>query len=315
MSSFTASERLTRLLGVIPWVAANGGVRIDEVAHRFNYPRADLLADLNDVVLFVGVHPFTPDTMIEVTIADDRVWIRYAPFFNRPLRLTPREGLSLLVAGQAILAVSGADDAAGPLQSALTKLGAALGGQALAIQLGTAPEETIAVVRRSIAESRCVRLDYYSYGRDERRERVVEPAHLFADDGEWYVSGHCRHAGAERVFRVDRIRGATLLDEHFTPRGARAAVPVTEPAVALPRVTLSLAPDAAWVPDHYPHDSVVTGEDGRLLVTLPVTAPAWLDRLLVGLGPSAVVVDAPEGLGDARRAAAARRILARYSGA
>ena len=47
--------------------------------------------------------------------------IRLAEYFERPLRLTPAEGLALLAAGRASLSVPGADDN-GPLATALDKL-------------------------------------------------------------------------------------------------------------------------------------------------------------------------------------------------
>ena len=119
-----ASERLARLLSVIPWVAdLPDGVLIDDIAERFDYPRNQLLDDLQDVLFFVGVHPFTPDSLIEVDVSDDRVAIRYAEWFSRPLRLSPEEGARLLTAGRSVLALvdDGADDEASPLLRALTK--------------------------------------------------------------------------------------------------------------------------------------------------------------------------------------------------
>ena len=99
----TARDRLARLLAVIPWVAAHDGAALDDISERFDYPRDQLLADLQDVVFFVGVHPFTPDTLIDVDIREDRVWIRYADWFAKPLRLTAEEGARLLTAGRSVL--------------------------------------------------------------------------------------------------------------------------------------------------------------------------------------------------------------------
>ena len=49
----------------------------------------------------------------------------------------------------------------------------------------------------------------------------------------------------------------------------------------------------------------------RRVVTLAVAAAPWLERLLIGLGPAARVVDGPPELADGARRAAAR-ILDRY---
>ena len=77
-----------------------------------------------------------------------------------------------------------------------------------------------------------------------------------------------------------------------------------------PRVTLELAPNAAWVAEAYPAESTTTRPDGTLEVVLAVSEPAWLERLLVRLGPEARVIHPDE----TRRAGAdaARRVLARY---
>ena len=309
---FSATDRLTRLLAIIPWVASHGGASLDEIAGKFSYPKDDLVGDLTGVVQYVGVPPYTPDTMIEVTIADERVWIDYADYFNRPMRLKPDEAGLLLTAGRAVLGVMG-DEESGPLLSALAKLTSALDDpSAFEIRLGDASEETMAILRTSIAEHRQVHIDYYSYGRDQRTERTIDPARFFSDDGQWYVAGYCHLASADRVFRVDRIRKATVLDTVFDRPTDPPGLQLLDPAAGVPRVTLEVAPGARWVLDQYPHDSSEETDDGWMRLTLPVAARPWIERLLVRLGPEVRVIDAPEDLGIAGRNAAAARILARY---
>ena len=309
---FSATDRLTRLLAVIPWVARHGGTSLDEIASKFAYPKDDLVSDLTDVVQFVGVPPYTPDTMIEVTIEDEHVWIHFADYFNRPMRLSPQEGGLLLSAGRAVLGVMGDHDS-GPLLSALAKLTSALDDPAaLEIRLGDASEETMAILRTAISEHRQVHIDYYSYGRDLRTERTIDPARFFSDEGQWYVAGYCHLANADRVFRVDRIRKATLLDTMFDRPTDPPGLQLLDPAAGLPRVTIDVSPDARWVLEQYPNDGSESLEGGWTRLRLPVAAQPWIERLLVRLGPDVRVVDAAEDLGIAGRNAAAARILARY---
>jgi predicted DNA-binding transcriptional regulator YafY len=77
------------------------------------------------------------------------------------------------------------------------------------------------------------------------------------------------------------------------------------------RVTLELAPSAAWVAEAHPAESTTTRSDGTIEIVLAVSEPVWLERLLVRLGPEARVLH-PE---EARRAGgdAATRVLARYN--
>ena len=180
------------------------------------------------------------------------------------------------------------------------------------IRLAAGDEPVLQVIREGIGTGRCIDIDYYSYGRDVETSRVVEP-HRCLYDGFWYLMAHCRLAEASRVFRLDRVRRAELTDEVFQPPDdvveAMDGIPVDG---SLPEVTLLLDPGVRWVVDQYPHTGLDSGPDGRLRVTLPVTADRWLERLLLRLGPAAEVVVAPPGLGTDLRAAAARRVLARY---
>ncbi|MFN0088766.1 MAG: helix-turn-helix transcriptional regulator [Acidimicrobiales bacterium] len=308
----TANERVRRLLAVVPWIAARDGPTVDEVCARFGLRRSELLADL-EVVWMVGLHPFTPDELVEVVIEDDRVWIHYAEFFARPQRLAPEQALALLAAGATALAAPDAEPA-GPLASGLAKLAAVLGvdaEHAVAVRLGPAPQDVMELMHRAIALHRRVELDYYTYGRDDRATRVVDPYRVYSAQSEWYLAGHCHRAGALRVFRLDRIRRAELLDSSFEPPAELPELGAYESSDTDPRVVLRVAAAARWVIEQYPHERVVELEDGAFELTLPVSAPAWLERLLLRLGPHAQVVRADPPLDPAAGASAARRILAR----
>ena len=308
----SASDRVARLLAVIPWIAAHDGPTVDEICERFAVSRRKLLDDL-EVIMFVGVPPYTPDTLIDVTIDGDRVWLRFADVFARPLHLTPEQGLALVAAGAASQGLPGSDHE-GPLATALAKLADVLGvdpAEAVSVTLGETRPGVLEALRSAAAEHHRVRLDYYAYGRDERTTRDVDPWAVVAHEGAWYLQGWCHLAGDERLFRVDRIVEATVLDTTFTPTGGAGRRPFAL-GPDVPRVTLDLAPAARWVAETYPVDEVREGADGRLRVRMPVTATPWLERLLVRLGDDARVVAADEPGHEVAGPEAARRILARY---
>jgi proteasome accessory factor C len=181
------------------------------------------------------------------------------------------------------------------------------------IHLGDAASENLAALRAATKHRRRVEIDYYSYGRDERTTRRVDPYRVVADQGRWYLSGWCHRAEGERLFRVDRIRAIRPTDEHFDP----PPIPPEQsygfdPEGAM--VRLRLTPAVRWVVDQYPTVSVEDEPDGTTTATLAVSARPWLERLLLRLGPEAVVVDleGTEETGPEIRDAAARRVLARY---
>jgi proteasome accessory factor C len=309
MPRVSADERLRRLLAIVPWVVAHDGPPIDEVCTRFGLTEAELIADL-DLVWCCGVHPFTPDSLMEVNVEDGRVWIRYADWFDRPLRLTPEEGLALVAAGAALLAVPGAD-AKGPLARGLRKIAEVLGidpDGAIEVTLGVVSESVLSSLRDAVAAHQQVEIDYYVYGRDERTRRVVDPYAVFAAEGEWYLNAWCHLAQADRRFRIDRIRSLTPLDRTFAPPATPAQTEVFAPRADDPRVVLDLSARARWVIEQYPYEAVKERKGGHVEVTLVVSERAWLERLLLRLGPDVQVISGEDGLATE----AARRVLARY---
>jgi proteasome accessory factor C len=310
----TASDRVRRVLAIIPWVAAQpDGAPIDELCARFQIDRRHLVDDLT-TASFVGLPPYTPDTQIDVVIEDGRVWVHLPQWFDRPLRLTPEQGLALVAAGQSLLVVEGAEPA-GPLARALDKVAASLGlgddDDAVDVRLGGGDVPLVGELRRAIAGRRRVRLSYYAYGRDEHTSREVEPHRLYSDRGQLYLWAHCRDAGAHRSFRVDRIDAVEVLDSVFPPPASVPERPGFRAPAGAPRITLDLEPEAAWVAETYPVEADEPLPGGGRRVVLAVTARPWLERLLLRLGPTARVVAADDGL-DAVGSAAARRVLDRY---
>ena len=192
----------------------------------------------------VGVHPYTPDALVDVIVDHDRVQIRLPDFFRRPLRLTPAQAFALLVAGRSLQSVPGADES-GPLARGLAKLATTLGAESspvVEVDLGEVGADDLALLQQAAAEGRSVEIDYYSYGRDAQEVRRVDPWRVQAAQGQWYLEAWCHRSQAERVFRVDRIRSVTVLDDTFERPAAARPLEVFRPTADDPRVVLDLAP-------------------------------------------------------------------------
>ncbi len=295
MSRERAADRVERILAVLPYIVANGGASLSELSQRFSVDETQLVKDLNLVFTDVGVHPFTPDTLVDVFIDGDHVTVELGDYFRRPLRLSAEEGLFLLTAGRAVLARPG--DQGGPLERAVLKLEAVLGAGAtssLNVDLGSADPVVLEAVDRAVREHRQLVIEYYSHGRDEASRRTVDPWHLFSDSGHWYLLGYCHEAADERHFRVDRITSAVVTDAEATVPDEDISASLDLTGVAR-QVELVVPPEARWVPSTYPCDEVDELPDGRLRIVLPVTATPWLERLLLRLGPGVEAVDLSTG--------------------
>lgn len=300
--------RLQRVLALLPYVYEHPGVTVGELAARFEVPVRELERDL-ELLPMCGLPPYTPDRLIEVDVDDGGgVSVRFAEYFERPLRLTPDEGLALLAAGRALLDVPGADRD-GALASGLAKLAVVVGGTELDVALGPADEHLEALRQAADAGER-VEIDYYSHGADALRTRRIDPRSVFHAAGHWYVDAFCHLAGGDRLFRVDRVRALRPTGERFTAEPPAEPPAVFHPGPDDPRVTLELEPAAAWVAEAHPTEACETTPDGRIRVVLAVSEPRWLERLLLRVGPDARVVDPPDLADLAGRAAG--RLLDRY---
>ena len=75
-----------------------------------------------------------------------------------------------------------------------------------------------AVVEHAIVQRRVVELDYID--KDSRpTRRAVEPVAVLGVHPNWYLWAWCRLRQEPRAFRLDRITGATMLDELAPDRG------------------------------------------------------------------------------------------------
>ena len=314
-SSSNFAPRLRRMLLMVPWLLESGGSTVAELAERFGVSEDDVIRDLN-LVMCCGVPPYGAEHMITVMLDDDGSVLAWkGPFFNRPMRLTPTEGFAVLAAGRTLLAVPGAD-ATGPLATALDKLEAALGssagGGARSVDVDLEAPPLLAVVREAAEERRRLAVAHYSAWRDEVTERTIDPLLVFSNDGRWYVSALDSRSGEIRHFRIDRFASVTPTGETFErPAEAPTAPPaqVFSGADAV-EVTLRLPASAAWVAEAYDPLEVEPLADGALRVRLRVAGERWLERLLLRVGPDAVV-EAPADLSGVG-AGAARRLLERY---
>ncbi len=311
-----ASERLRRLLVIVPYLVRHPGTSVEEATDLFGVSEQELLADL-DLLFVSGLPPYGPGDLIDVDIQDGRIWIGMADYFARPLRLTRAEALAIYVRGAGLVGVPGLDEASA-LASALGKLAAELGPDAL----GELPErveaasaegdvETLGELRRAAAEHERVRIEYYAASGAETTAREIDPEEIFFEIGHWYVVAWDHRSDAERLFRADRVRSVAPTGQRFEARGLPGAGrPLYTPGLDDVAVTLRLGPEARWVAEYYETVRETELEDGRLEVELPAGRLEWVERLLLRLGTDAEVV-APEGLKD-RVSELAGRTLERY---
>ncbi len=113
-----------------------------------------------------------------------------------------------------------------------------------------------------------MRIDYYVPARDESTERVVDPLRVVTREGHTYLDAWCHLAEDQRLFRLDRISEAEVLDarvqDHVGVEPRDLADGIFQPSADDLLATVRLAPDARWVAEYYPVEEVVEEASGGL---------------------------------------------------
>lgn len=317
-----AREQVTRMLALVPYLRGRDGVPVERVAEDFGVTTSQLINDLN-VLWFCGLPDAVTGEMIDVDMdaleSEGVVYIDNAEFLPRPLRLTQHEALSLIVALRTLRSAAG-DDEREAVDAALAKLESAAGeGARAASTVEVHVEDTAPEVRRVVADAITSRnrlhLAYLVPSRDEQTERDVDPLRLLTGEGRPYLEAWCYRAEDVRLFRLDRITSVTTLDQRIAPhdvRGRDLSEGLFQPDPDSPSAVLDLRPQAHWIAEYYPNDSIEQLPDGVLRVRLRVGDLAWLRRLVLRQGGAAVVVE-PASLAD-EVATLAREALGAYPG-
>ncbi|HET9671323.1 MAG TPA: WYL domain-containing protein [Actinomycetota bacterium] len=311
------SERLGRMLAIVPYLVQHPGSALGEVASAFGLEPAQLRRDL-DLLFLSGLPPYGPGDLIDVDVDEDgRIWISMADHFSRPLKLTRSEALAIYLRGTELLATPGVPDAPA-LAAALEKLRASLGPETIGeargrieIAAGGRAPEHLAILREAAAAHERVRIEYFALSTGERSRRTIEPEEVFSDMGHWYVAAWDVDADDERLFRADRVRAVEGTGETFRPRGLRGAGrDLYSPTGEDVAVRLRLGPAARWIAEYYATSDVHELDDGGVEVTLPARQLGWVARLVLRVGDEAEVIDPPELRAEVARLAEAT--LARY---
>lgn len=310
MNATGARDQVNRLLALVPYLQSRGEISVDEAAREFGVPARTIRRDIN-VLLFCGLPGLGMGDLIEVDFealeGEDVIRLSNADYLGRPLRLDATEAAALVV-GLRALREGSAEEEREVVERALRKIEEAAGEAARVaarLELHVVEDSHQQSLRRQLTQAvsakRQVRLAHRSTVRDEITTRVVDPIAVASHDGHSYLDAWCHRVEDRRLFRLDRVTEATVLDTMVSDRAELAPLDLSDgifrPSPDALLATLRLTSAARWVTEYYPVESAKEERDGGLTVRLRVGDPAWLVRLMLRLGSTATLVE-PAGLAE-----------------
>ncbi len=315
----TATDRLQRLLALVPYVVSRNVVGLADTAAAFGVTERQLVDDLN-MLWCVELRSPDPYCPIDLSYEGGEIVVSQAESIDRPLRLGVDEASALLIALRMLAEVQGMEERSA-LSRTIAKLEAAAGEAAaasaqVAVQVDdNAASGVLAQMKDALARGRRIHLSYYVPGRDEATERDVDPMRLLVVEGRTYLEGWCRRAEAVRLFRLDRVLGIDVLEVAAEVPADAKPVDVDQglfrPSAGDLNVVIDLSVYGRWVAEYYPCENVTELGDGRLRVALRTPDGGWVRRLALRLGENGRILEPADIAAAVRRDAAAA--LAQYS--
>ncbi len=311
MISESATERLARVLALVPHISRRPGVAVAELAAEFGVSAAQIQQDL-DLLMVCGLPGYFPDDLIDVVLDEEggTVSIAFDAGLQRPVRFTADEAVALTVALRALAALPGLVDS-DAVYSALTKLEQMGASTDAVLAVEAAPAAaSLGAVRESLELGRQLWVRYYTASRDAVTERTVDPLRLLVTDGQTYLEAYCHRVSAIRHFRVDRIEEVRMLEEPAQqPLVVIDDVPdqMFHPSPQTPAVTLVLDDSVRWFAEYYQAEELPVAQaptdasapdqpprPGSFRVRLRPSSDDWLVRTVLSLGASAQIEDRPD---------------------
>jgi proteasome accessory factor C len=196
------------LIEMLPWLVANNGASLNEVATQFEITNKYALELISQLV--VTGPSQDGGGLVDIDFEDaDSIFVTDAKSLDRQVKLSSFEATTLL-GGLHYLEQFPALVNPEIVAGLITKIQTLLPSLESPISVITPPvsTEVSKVIASSIAKGCAVEIRYGAVTKEDISERLVDPIQIYIRDDFTYLQAWCRTSGAWRNFRLDRIMSA-----------------------------------------------------------------------------------------------------------
>jgi proteasome accessory factor C len=299
-----ADERLQRLLLAFPLMADNPGMSVEELAHRVGTTTKVLTKDFASLERYDTPAGWV-DT-VQLLIQQGQASMQ-SSHFKRPQKLNRPEMLALDLGLGMLQSELPVDERAvvartRQLLQAVTARRATSGSEgdrredAIMAESARASQlAMLAVLQQAQEQQLVVALQYQRPDEVQPGVRRVRPYALLRADAHMYMVAWCERAVALRVFRLDRVTGATLTTDRYEVPADFSLAQVLQQGGVFTRddsaddtLVVRYSPQVArWIAER---TGGTVSDDGTLEVSYPLADEAWAVRHILQYGPDAAVV-------------------------
>lgn len=314
----TASEKVSFLLVLVPFLIDNERISVTEVAAHFAVTEQQV-RDAISLISVSGVpgetgtyqHNDLFDVAWDEFLDHDIIQLTNLVAIDETPKFSAREA-SALIAGLQYLSSLPENADRSAIATLMAKL--AEGSSATPVPVaveGADSDSTIALIRRSVTDGVQLEMEYLNQ-RGEQDTRRVDALRVESLGSDWFLKAWCHLREGVRTFRLDRIRNPRLTDDPVAKRASDVALSDTlfDPSSADTHVTLEIAATAVGLIADFRPVEGPSEREGFVTATIAVPHFHGLKRLMAELSGVATVI-APQ---EARRAVSdwAHEALAGY---
>jgi len=206
---------LELLIEMLPWMVANNGASLHEVASQFEITDKYALELISQLV--VTGPSQDGGGLVDIDFEDaDSIYVSDAKSLDRPIKFTSLEATTLL-GGLHYLEQFPSLASSEIVAGLITKIQSLLPSLESPISVIAAPihDAIYEVLASSIENKRAVQISYGALSKEDISERLVDPVQLYVRDDFTYLQAWCRRSQAWRNFRLDRIMAAVQSTERL----------------------------------------------------------------------------------------------------
>ena len=206
-----ATGRAIRLLDLVPFLRANPGMNIKEIATEFKVSVSEIVSDL-DLLMVCGLPGYTPLELIDLSTDEGYVTLRDPQNLEYPRNFTIHELLILKIALSALL-VDSPPMLHSEIGSLISKLDHQMPNQISSEGILFVPDNILNLRRigeEALVKNQQVEIAYRNDTKDELTNRKISLIREYESEGEYFWDAWCHLANAKRTFNLEKISSATL---------------------------------------------------------------------------------------------------------
>ena len=279
--------RIQRMIAIAYILSTRTEIHVDELCERLEISREELESDLN-VLMFCGLPPYSPEQLFDIFFEDDFVSMYFNDVFIAPLRLSNTEVLQILIALERLKSNNLDSNEIKQIQTTIAKLNRSQ-KTPLEIEVQKSPFEEI--IQEALKEKSSIKIEYLSLNSANIQDRIVLPISIYNTASTSYLLARELSGANEKLFRMDRILDAQLLESSYEIGHESTKETKKEPDLERPvpfmgetdnYVDLVVKDQAVWVLDSIPQFEVDASQN---LYRFYTSSPFFVARLLLSNFP------------------------------